>query len=301
MAEFKDEVDSHVLGRRQFLIQRVHDSTVKLIRESLSDRALANYNALFAPYASDWLTALPSDVVRFDPHVFRLALYRRYGIDIFPHSDTRFCPKCQAKVMDTYGDHALVCKNGGERTKRHDELVRVLLCAVKTVESKATLEEPGLLVNGTRQRPGDIYAPSLSHGQQYAIDVTVVAHTRASFRSKLIHEQNIGCVAQSGVEAKMKKFADSCTQSGLVFIPFALDAGGGYSKSAMNFLHLICSLAQGKSNCSLPALKRRFRDQIAVVIQKWHSYSISNRINYTRSHPWFHRLFDINPRLCSVM
>ena len=301
IAEFKDEVESHVMGRRQFLVQRVHDSAVMSIREHLSDRALANFNALFAPLASDWLTALPSDVVRFDPHVFRLALLRRYGLEIFPHSSTRFCPLCQAKVMDTYGDHALVCKNGGERTKRHDELVRVLLRTVKSVVSSASLEEPGLLVNGTRQRPGDIYVPSLSHGQSYAIDVTVVSHTRAAFRSKLRHVKNIGCVAQSGVEVKMKKFADSCTQSGLVFVPFALDAGGGYSKSAMNFVHLICSLAQGKSNCSLPVLKRRLRDQIAVVIQKWHSYSISNRINYSRSQPWFHRLFEMSPRLCSVI
>ena len=94
-----------------------------------------------------------------------------------------------------------------------------------SLESSASLEEPGLLVNGTRQRPGDIYVPSLSHGQSYAVDVTVVSHTRAAqlSRSKLSHVKNIGCVAQSGVQVKMKKFAESC---GLVFVPFALDAGG---------------------------------------------------------------------------
>ena len=105
--------------------------------------------------------------------------------------------------------------------------------------------------------------------------------------------KNIGCAAQSGVEIKMKKFADSCARSRLVFIPFAFDTGGGYSASSKNFVHLICSLARGKkSNCSLPVLKRRLRNKFAVVIQKWHSYVISNRYNYLRPHSVFHPSFD---------
>ena len=194
-----------------------------------------------------------------------------------------------------------MCLKGGERIKRHNELVQVLYRAIKMVAPTASLEEKHILSNGTNQRPAYIYIPSLSHGQSYAIDVTVVTHTGEVFRSKLKDVNNIGCVAQSGVETKMKTFADSCTRSNLVFIPFAFDAGGGYSASANNFLQLVCTLARGKSNCSLPVLKRRLRDIFDVFIQKWHSYFISNRINYLQPNPVFHPSFDMNPSLCAVL
>ena len=301
LAEFRAEVDAHGLARRQYLSDCLHTSAVSSIRRRLTGRSLANFNASFADYASDWLTALPSMDVSFDPQVFRIAMHRRYGLQLHDNLESRFCPMCSKKILDPYGDHALVCRNGSERTKRHNELVQVLYRAIKTVVPAASLEEKYLLINGTNQRPADIFVPSLSHGQSYAIDVTVVAHTRAVFQSKLKDTENIGCVAQSGVETKMKKFAESCAHSGLVFIPFALDAGGGYSASAKNFVHLVCSLARGKSNCPLPVLKRRLRDHFAVVIQKWHSYFISNRYNYLRPHSVFHPSFDMNPQMCSFM
>ena len=72
------------------------------------------------PGAGVWLTAPPTEDDReIDAPLFQVALRRRLRMPVFDR-DT-FCPCC-GMVLDRWGDHALVCQCGGDRTVRHNAL-----------------------------------------------------------------------------------------------------------------------------------------------------------------------------------
>ena len=87
----------------------------------------------------------------------------------------------------------------------------------------AVAEKSGILVNGKSQRPVDVYIPTLLNGRDYAVDVTIISHSQSRFQSPLCQASNIG-VTLYGVNTKPKKYASSCAEARLVFVPFALDS-----------------------------------------------------------------------------
>eukprot|EP00663_Eupelagonemidae_sp_cell21sb_P010460 gene10460-biopygen9576 len=48
-------------------------------------------------------------------------------------------------VMDPFGDHALVCSGGGDRTRRHNALRDLIVRLAQSAGVAAVAEKPGLL------------------------------------------------------------------------------------------------------------------------------------------------------------
>ena len=91
----------------------------QMLLEQAGDRFFAAHVALAGqPGAGAFLTAPPVDDGReVDAPLFRVALRRRLRAPVF---DAEFsCPLC-GEVMDQWGDHALTCSCGGDRTVRHN-------------------------------------------------------------------------------------------------------------------------------------------------------------------------------------
>ena len=55
-----------------------------------------------------------------------------------------FCPLCDG-IMDAYGDHALTCCGGGDRTRRHNLLRNMVYHAATAAGLHPELQRPGLL------------------------------------------------------------------------------------------------------------------------------------------------------------
>ena len=116
-----------------------------------------------------------------------IALQRRLRIPIF--ESEFFCPMCD-EAMDIYGDHALVCPCGGDRTKRHNLLRNRCARFCHAAGLRPEVEKPGLLkerVDDERledellqdgRRPADVFLPSWDLGGAAAFDFAVTSGLR---------------------------------------------------------------------------------------------------------------------------
>jgi len=183
--------------------------------------------------------------------------------------------------MDVYGDHPLVCICGGERLRRHNHIVERIYPLVKQlcpeISRKENLDPSNLLADGTNKRPADILIPRWTLGKRCAVDVTLIAPMRKEFIPKLLKPDNIGCVAESGAVSKNNKYAKLCADVDIMFVPFSLDATGGFSRSAQDFVHRLCSLTRGNSNTSLGYRKKLLYSQISIAVQSFLVHAISRR------------------------
>eukprot|EP00666_Eupelagonemidae_sp_cell4sb_P017850 gene17850-biopygen31019 len=206
----------------------------------------AHINLLTEPGAGAWLQAIPSfafDTVIPAPQ-FVVCLQRRLRLPVFPHCF--FCPLCNG-VMDTHGDHALVCAAGGDRTVRHNLLRNAAFRVARAAGARPELEKPGLL--GPRpligileedgvalptlrdqlagRRPADVFLPSFFGGSRCALDFAVTSGLRCGSACESAAD---GSHAASSYEARKRSHLDTdtlCKEAGLLFIPMVMEASGG--------------------------------------------------------------------------
>ena len=142
--------------------------------------------------------------------------------------------------MDVWGDHALTCACGGERTVRHNGVRNVFYEEALEGGLRPEREKAGLLparpaednlpqVQGLR-RPADVWVPRNANGKGEAFDFAV----SCGLQSNLFHPsaETPGLVFQRYEEFKRtyKDTAQLCEARGFVFTPMVLEAhGGGWS------------------------------------------------------------------------
>eukprot|EP00662_Eupelagonemidae_sp_cell21_P056735 gene56735-biopygen110221 len=132
----------------------------------------ARLRAKSAPRASAWLDAVPNPelALHIDNNRFQLLVQWWFGGDVYPRD--RICPRCRLG-LDVQGQHAVQCMTRGERTIRHNNLRRVIEGILISLGIAATHEEPNLLPDAPRRRPGDLYVPygiTRHDGKDEAID-----------------------------------------------------------------------------------------------------------------------------------
>ena len=141
---------SHLLQAIDMFNASVHPSDIihisSLLEKFYSQKALSNmlYNHLFnvllgsltfadrarllsasSPYASSWLTVIPSERqgLHLDPPVFQTALKWWLGLDTAEGSHCALCPD---KMLDPLGHHATTCKRGRDVVFRRNKLRDIL-------------------------------------------------------------------------------------------------------------------------------------------------------------------------------
>src|SRR5690606_20106653 len=97
------------------------------------------YNSRFSNSTNQWIHIKPNNVngKKFSNVMFLLLLKRRFNIPII--SSEQQCRKCN-HTLDKYGDHALICKNGGDIIKRHDNIVKLLADEMHNIDIKHDIE-----------------------------------------------------------------------------------------------------------------------------------------------------------------
>eukprot|EP00663_Eupelagonemidae_sp_cell21sb_P009881 gene9881-biopygen7688 len=138
-----------------------------------------------------------------------------------------WCVACDG-VMDVYGDHALVCCGGGDRTVRHNQLRNAVYHMAASAGLRPELEKPGLLrprpelgsldEDGSRtagqrtaagRRPADVFLPSFQLGCRTCLDFACTSGMRAGFTYISALD---GSAAVSGYEMRKRSFLDTETQ-----------------------------------------------------------------------------------------
>ena len=108
---------------QKVLSQAVDDFTAAGLKQegATSTARRAHLSLVTAPGAGLWLQATPSKAAKLDnePALF-VTMLRRWLRMPFADQDV-LCPCCDG-VLDCFGDHALVCRCGGDRARRHNLL-----------------------------------------------------------------------------------------------------------------------------------------------------------------------------------
>ena len=185
-----------------------------------------------------------------EPALFRAMLQRRLRIP-FTEEDHE-CPLCDG-IMDSFGDHALVCCGGGDRTRRHNLLRNMVYYAASSAHLNPELEKPGLLPqrlvfgsmyeNGScigeddsnpgARRPADIFIPRWRAGPPAAWDFAVTSGLRMDSLTDSIRDPDAATTKYEDFKCSYKDTASQCQDQGMSFVPMVVEAvGGGWGKVA---------------------------------------------------------------------
>ena len=152
-----------------------------------------------------------------------------------------------------FGDHALVCCGGGDRTRRHNLLRNQVYYAASAANLHPELEKPGLLPqrplfgslyeNGrsvgegdsspSSRRPADVYIPRWRAGPPAAWDFAVSSGLRLDLMSDSIRDPEAALTRYEDFKCSHLDTRDQCSAQGITFIPMVMDAvGGGWGRVA---------------------------------------------------------------------
>ncbi|KAJ0626410.1 putative exostosin [Helianthus annuus] len=166
---------------------------------------------------------------------YRAILKYRLMVPLFPVDDP--CPVCRKSCLDTFGEHAIHCKELPGFKYRHDLVRHVLYDVLKRAGISAKKEAPmnfltDPLEGRSTLRPADILVFGWEGGKHACVDLTGV--------SPLVGLRDHGFVAGQAITkaeaAKVAKHEKACIENQHVFTPFAFDTFGALAPDAVRFL-----------------------------------------------------------------
>jgi len=199
-----------------------------------------------------YLQATPSKAAKLnnEPALF-VGMLKRWLRMPFAPQDTE-CPCCDG-VLDRFGDHALVCCGGGDRTRRHNLLRNMAFHAAEAANLQPELEKPGLLpqrplagstydngapisehdFNHGARRPADVFIPRWRSGPPAAWDFAVTSGLRVDLQAQAASSADAVTARYEDAKCGHKDTQAECQAQGITFIPMVMEAvGGGWGKMA---------------------------------------------------------------------
>ena len=261
--------------RLQFrLTKKVTDVFYASFFPSLDIAARANVLSYSLPHACSYLSAppMPNLGLELSSQEFVVALCRQLRVPIF--SSVSLCSACNSALLDTFGDHSLVCASSGDRILRHNAIRDLVYETCKAANLSPKLEPSGLLQD-SQQRPGDIVLPIWSCGQKLAVDVTIVSPFQTSLLPNASEQS--GFAARRAEERKISASESICQESGLGFQPVAFETSSGISPSSSSFLKTLLSRCADVSFVPRALVIRQFFQKSSVIIQRLNSNMIISR------------------------
>ncbi|MFS7889274.1 putative reverse transcriptase domain, exostosin [Helianthus anomalus] len=220
----------------------VHEIEVQF---DLTVRQRAVFECLRAPHAQDFLLAIPIDGLgqHMSPVEYRTILKYRLMIPLFPVDEV--CPVCHKACLDSFGEHAVHCKELPGFKYRHD-LVRDVLFDI----FRSTL------------RPADILVFGWVGGKHACVDLTGVFPLVGLGSSAF----TVGQAALKAASGKVIKHEKACLDNQHMFIPFAFDTFGFLAPEAVDLLSRVQRVMH--SNVMTPRSMDVVFKRLSFAIQK---------------------------------
>ncbi|GJU59436.1 putative ribonuclease H-like domain-containing protein [Tanacetum coccineum] len=184
----------------------------------------AVFECLRAPHAQDFLLAIPIDSLgqHMSPVEYYTILKYRLMIPLF--FVDAICPVCRKACLDSFGEHAVHCKELPRFKYQHD-MVRDVLLTYVGVDGISTKKEA--LVNfltdpsdgRSTLRPTDVLVFGWVGGKHVCVDLTRVS----PLVGLSIRGFTMGQAALKAASCKVTKHKKACIKNQHVFIPFAFD------------------------------------------------------------------------------
>ena len=238
-----------------------------------SARNIARLASVGLEHSGDWLAATPCPALGL--HLrgpeFTAFLKYRLGIPLYGMDST--CPACGAP-NDRMGDHALGCAKYDERIARHNLILDVLFEAAAGAALALACEGRHLLP-GTQARPADVLIPRWVYGKDAAVDITVTSPLSPS--NLAAATSHPGGALTKAYERKVQGAAEGCRQQGLAFVPFALEALGGFHKVASRQIKMLgAALARQKGQEESETTRHLFQ-RVSLTLARGNSTLLVSR------------------------
>eukprot|EP00662_Eupelagonemidae_sp_cell21_P058166 gene58166-biopygen117091 len=206
------------------------------------------------------------------------------------------CQYC-AGIMDTFGDHALACQGGGDRTVRHNALRNICfrLChaagqcpevekvgLLKPRPTIGTVEEDGKSRGGSRgpdgRRPADVYLPRFRLGNPAALDFAVTSGLRVGFLDECAADGSAATTTYARYKRGYLDTASHCLEEGIDFIPMIMEAhGGSWGEDARNLFHELSKSAARLTGDSPPEKLEQYLQSISVTLHRANARAVLRR------------------------
>ncbi|KAI3704356.1 hypothetical protein L1987_74574 [Smallanthus sonchifolius] len=196
---------------------------------------------------------------------YRAILKYRLMIPLFPTDEP--CPVCRKACLDSFGEHAVHCKELPGFKYMHD-LVRDVLCDVlKRAGISAKKEVPvnfltDPLEGRSTLRPADILVFGWAGGKHACVDLTGMSPLMGLMDNGVV----AGHAALKAESCKVVKHEKAFLENQHVFIPFAFDTFGFLAPETVEFLNRVQRVVH--SNISAPKTQSFVFSMIGFAIQK---------------------------------
>ena len=213
MASDRIAVETGQIVRQKDVSLALDRATLHKLKVDAPIHVQAHLELISSEGSGSWLYAMPSSALGLElkgPSC-RIALQRRLRMPIF--DEEFFCPMCD-DVMDIYGDHALVCPCGGDRTKRHNLLRNSCARFCQSFGLRPEVEKPGLLAERMDdeklegetlqdgRRPADVFLPHCDLSGAATLDFAVINGLRGDI---LRDSASSGLAAATAYEEKTNR------------------------------------------------------------------------------------------------
>ncbi|KAJ0558888.1 putative exostosin [Helianthus annuus] len=237
------------------------------VQFDLTVRQKAVFECLRAPHAQDFLLAIPIDGLgqHMSPVEYRTILKYRLMIPLFPVDEV--CPVCHKACLDSFGEHAIHCRELPGFKYRHDLVRDVLFDIVRCAGISAKKEAPvnfltDPLEGRSTLRPADILVFGWVGGKHACVDLTGVSPLVGLGSSAF----TVGQAALKAASGKVIKHEKACLDNQHVFIPFAFDTFGFLAPEAVDLLSRVQRVMH--SNVMTPRSMDVVFKRLSFAIQK---------------------------------
>ncbi|GJT86986.1 hypothetical protein Tco_1068703 [Tanacetum coccineum] len=221
-------------------------------------RQKAVFECLRAPHAKDFLLAIPIDGLgqHMSPVEYRIILKYHLMISLFPVDAI-----CRKACLDSFGEHAIHCKELPGFKYRHDMVRDVLfdICRCAGISAKK------------EARVNFLTDPSDGRSTLRPADVLVFGLSSRGFTA--------GQAALKATLGKVTKHEKACIENQHVFIPFAFDTFGFLASEAVELLSRVQRVMH--SNVMTPRLTYVVFKRIGFAIQKGLAAHLVARLSFT--------------------
>ena len=230
-------------------------------------RHKAVFECLRAPHAQDFLLTIPIDGLgqHMSPVEYQTILRYRLMIPIF--SIEKICPVCRKACLDTFGEHAVHCRELPGFKYRHDVVRDVLFDACRRAGISVKKEAPVNFLTDPQDgrstlRPADILVFGWIGGKHACVDLTGVSPLVGLGSGGF----TAGHAALKAAACKVVKHDNACRENQHVFVPFAFDTFGFLAPEAVELLNRVQRVMH--SNVISPRSTNVVFKRIGFAIQK---------------------------------
>lgn len=211
--------------------------------------------------------AIPIDVLgqHMSPVEYRSILKYRLMIPLFPVDE--ICPVCRKTCLDSFGEHAVHCRDLPGFKYRHDLVRDVLYDIFRRAGISAKKEAPvnfltDPLEGRSTLRPADVLVFGWIGGKHACVDLTGVSPLVGLGGSTF----TAGQAALRAASCKVTKHEKACLDNQHVFVPFAFDTFGFLAPEAVELLSRIQRVMH--SNVVTPRSMNVVFKRLGFAIQK---------------------------------